>query len=239
MKRSENRKAGQMRALKITRRYLVHPEGSVLIEMGRTKVICTASIENTVPRFLKGTGNGWITAEYQMLPRSTETRMRREVKSGPGGRTMEIQRLIGRALRTVVDLEKLGERTIYMDCDVIQADGGTRTASITGGCVALLDALSTIVKSGVIDENCIKQYVAAISVGIVEGNVVLDLDYPEDSQADVDMNIVMSDKGEFIELQSTAERNTFNDKELTKMIKYGKDGIKKLIVEQKKILKIR
>ncbi len=239
MTRIDGRKYDEIRPVKITKDYLIHPEGSVLIEMGNTKVICTASIEDKVPPFLKGTGKGWITAEYSMLPRSTHSRKIREASRGKlEGRTQEIKRLIGRALRSVVDLDKLGEKTIWIDCDVIQADGGTRTASITGGYVALVDALNKMVESGALDSLPIKKYVAAISVGVVDGNPVLDLCYEEDSNAKVDMNIVMSDNGQFIEVQGTGEEAPFSREELNKLLELGEKGINDLIEIQKSVLKI-
>jgi ribonuclease PH len=204
--RPSGRAADQLREVRLTRHYTCHAEGSVLVEFGRTRVICTASIEDGVPSFLKGKGKGWLTAEYGMLPRSTGQRMRREASQNKqGGRTMEIQRLIGRALRTVVDLKLLGERTITLDCDVIQADGGTRTASITGAYVALVDAVTTLLKKKILTVNPIQAAVASISAGIYEGIPILDMDYAEDSNAETDLNVVMNDHGEFIEVQGTAE----------------------------------
>jgi len=224
------------RTTKISRNYLEHPEGSVLIETGKTKVICTASVEKNVPPFLKRAdpAQGWLTAEYSMLPRSTETRMRREVSKGKvGGRTAEIQRLIGRSLRTAIDLTKIPGYSILIDCDVIQADGGTRTASITGAWIALHDAVQYMLNNGMIEENPIKNMVAAISVGIVDGKPVLDLCYEEDSNADTDMNIVMTDKFQFIEIQGTAEKNPFDFEELTELINLAKEGISDLFKAQK------
>jgi ribonuclease PH len=224
------------RTTKISRNYLEHPEGSVLIETGKTKVICTASVEKNVPPFLKKAdpAQGWLTAEYSMLPRSTETRMRREVSKGKvGGRTAEIQRLIGRSLRTAIDLTKIPGYSILIDCDVIQADGGTRTASITGAWIALHDAVQYMLNNGMIEENPIKNMVAAISVGIVDGKPVLDLCYEEDSNADTDMNIVMTDKFQFIEIQGTAEKNPFDFEELTELINLAKEGISDLFKAQK------
>ncbi len=219
----------------ITRNYLQHPEGSVLIETGNTKVICTATIQEGVPPFLVNENRGWLTAEYGMLPRSTNSRMKRESVSGKvKGRTAEIQRLIGRSLRAVVDLKKLPGYTIMIDCDVIQADGGTRTASITGACIALNDAFQAMIKTGQITENPIKEWVAAISVGIVNNEPILDLCYEEDSIAEVDMNVVMTESGKFIEIQGTAEANPFSDTELKAMLKLAKRGIKQLIKIQKK-----
>lgn len=238
MKRIDSRKEDQLRPVKITNDYLLHPEGSVLIEMGNTKVICTASIEDRVPPFLKGSGKGWITAEYSMLPRSTQNRKIREASRGKlEGRTQEIKRLIGRALRSVVDLDKLGEKTIWIDCDVIQADGGTRTASITGAFIALVEALKKMVEEGLLEALPIKRYVAAVSVGVVDDTPILDLCYKEDSNAKVDMNIVMSDKGEFIEIQGTGEEEPFNKEELHKLLELGEKGIKELIAIQKELLK--
>ena len=205
MKRPSGRAANQLRPVRITRHYTKHAEGSVLVEFGDTKVICTASVENGVPRFLKGQGQGWLTAEYGMLPRATDQRTQREASRGKqGGRTLEIQRLIGRSLRAAVDLRKLGENTIYIDCDVIQADGGTRTASITGATVALADALKHLKATGALKGDAMKQLVAAVSVGIYQGEPVLDLDYLEDSSAETDLNVVMTEAGGFIEIQGTA-----------------------------------
>jgi len=235
--RPSSRAADEIRAVKITRNYTMHAEGSVLIEFGNTKVLCNATVESKVPRFLKGSGQGWITAEYGMLPRSTGSRMGREAARGKqGGRTMEIQRLIGRSLRAAVDLEKLGEHTITIDCDVIQADGGTRTASITGGFVALADAIQTLIDSKAITTNPIQSHIASISVGIYQGLPVADLDYPEDSNCDTDMNIVMNEEGGFIEIQGTAEGNAFTHPELQAMLKLGSDAISSLIKIQKTAL---
>ncbi len=223
--RPSSRATDQLRSIKLTRNYTKHAEGSVLIECGDTRVICTASIENSVPGFLRGKGSGWVTAEYGMLPRSTGSRMRREANVGKqGGRTLEIQRLIGRALRACIDTKLLGERTIAIDCDVIQADGGTRTASITGAWVALADAIDTLLDKGVLKKNPIHCQIAAISVGIYEGEAVLDLDYAEDSQADTDMNVVMNNQGGFIEVQGTAEAAAFSEEELTSMLTLAKKG---------------
>ncbi|KZY29914.1 ribonuclease PH, partial [Oleiphilus sp. HI0043] len=217
--RPSERQPDQAREIKITRNYTKHAEGSVLVEFGDTKVICTASIDEKVPRFLKGEGQGWLTAEYGMLPRSTGSRMIREAAKGKQtGRTVEIQRLIGRSLRAAVDMKALGERTIQIDCDVIQADGGTRTASISGGCVALMDALQGLVDAGKLKEIPLKQKIAAISVGIYKGTPVLDLDYPEDSEAETDMNVIMTDKGGFIEIQGTAEGEAFEESEFNAML---------------------
>ena len=227
--RNNNRKNDEMRQVKVTKNYIIHPEGSVLIEFGNTKVICNATVEEKIPRWLRGTGSGWITAEYSMLPRATNTRVQRESTKGKlSGRTMEIQRLIGRALRATIDLEKLGERTIMIDCDVIQADGGTRTASITGAYLALELAIEKLIDERKLKEMPIKAKVAAISVGKVRNELLLDLEYEEDSRADVDMNIVMNDKGEFIELQGTGEEATFTQTELLKFIELSKNAFDKL-----------
>ncbi len=223
--RNNGRKNDEMREVKVTRNYIMHPEGSVLIEFGNTKVICNATVEERIPPFLRGTGSGWITAEYSMLPRATNNRVQREAAKGKiMGRTMEIQRLIGRALRAAVDLEKLGERQILVDCDVIQADGGTRTASITGAYLAVELAIEKLIDEGKSTEIPIKSKVAAISVGKVNGQVLLDLEYEEDSKAEVDMNVVMNDKGEFIELQGTGEEATFTQNELLKFIEVSKNA---------------
>lgn len=233
MKRPSGRSAEQMREIRLTRHYTRHAEGSVLVEFGDTKVICTASVESGVPRFLRGSGQGWITAEYGMLPRATGERMQREASKGKqGGRTLEIQRLIGRALRAAVDLRSLGENTIYVDCDVIQADGGTRTASITGACVALVDALRVMKQRGAIKKLPEVQMIAAVSVGIYQGEPVLDLDYPEDSAADTDLNVVMTDKGGFIEVQGTAETAPFSAEELNAMLALARQGIDQLFALQ-------
>ena len=227
--RNNNRKNDEMREVRVTKNYIIHPEGSVLIEFGNTKVICNATVEEKIPRWLRGTGSGWITAEYSMLPRATNTRVQRESTKGKlSGRTMEIQRLIGRALRATIDLEKLGERTIMIDCDVIQADGGTRTASITGAYLALELAIEKLIDERKLKEMPIKAKVAAISVGKVRNELLLDLEYEEDSRADVDMNIVMNDKGEFIELQGTGEEATFTQTELLKFIELSKNAFDKL-----------
>jgi len=232
--RPSERAPDEMREIKFTRNFTKHAEGSVLVEFGHTRVLCTATVEEKVPRFLKGKGQGWVTAEYGMLPRSTNTRMGREAARGKqGGRTMEIQRLIGRSLRAAVDLETLGERSITLDCDVIQADGGTRTASITGACVALSDAINGLLQSGVLKENPILNMVASISVGIYQGVPVLDLDYAEDSNAETDMNVVMDETGEFIEIQGTAEGKTFSMDEMLAMTELAKNGIADIIKEQK------
>lgn len=235
--RPSGRALDQARDIKLTRNFTKHAEGSVLVEFGDTKVICNATIEESVPRFLKGQGKGWITAEYGMLPRSTGSRMGREAARGKQvGRTVEIQRLIGRSLRAAVDLEALGERTITIDCDVIQADGGTRTASITGGCVALIEALQGIVAQGKLSAIPLKQQVAAISVGIYEGQAVLDLDYPEDSAAETDMNVVMTNKGGFIEVQGTAEGEAFEQDEFDAMLALARKGLDEIFALQKEVV---
>jgi ribonuclease PH len=237
--RPSNRAADQLRAIRITRNYTRHAEGSVLVECGDTKVICTASIEEKVPFFLKGKGQGWLTAEYGMLPRSTGSRMDREAAKGKqSGRTMEIQRLIGRSLRTVTDLGKLGERTIQIDCDVIQADGGTRTASITGAYVALHDAVSFLLKKKTLSASPLLDTVAAISVGVYQGVTVLDLDYVEDSDCDTDMNVVMTGSGGFVEIQGTAEGHPFSREEMDRMLDLAAGGIKELVAAQKAALGI-
>jgi ribonuclease PH len=237
MKRSDGRGPKAMRPVKITRNYMKHAEGSVLIEMGDTKVICSASIEERVPPFLRNTGKGWITAEYSMLPRSTHTRTSRDSLTGRGsGRAFEIQRLIGRSLRSVTDLGGFGERTIWIDCDVIQADGGTRTASITGAYVALVDAFRKMVKDGRIEKIPNNGSVAAISVGRVNGKALLDLNYEEDSGADVDMNVVMTGDGKFVEIQGTAEEIVFTKREMDELISIAQKGIKALTRIQKKVL---
>lgn len=237
MNRIDGRKLDEKRAVTISRNYIKYAEGSVLIEMGNTKVICTASIEDKVPAFLKGLGEGWITSEYGMLPRSTQTRKVRESSRGKvDGRTMEIQRLIGRALRSVVDLKALGERTIWIDCDVIQADGGTRTASITGAFVALVDAMEKLGETVEFEKYPIRDYVAAISVGIINGEIMLDLCYEEDSNAQVDMNIVMTDSGQYIEIQGTGEQRPFSKEEMDKLLELGRKGIMELTALQKEVL---
>ncbi len=236
--REDGRSASGMRRVKITPNYIKYAEGSCLIEIGNTKVICTASVEDGVPPFLRGRGEGWITSEYAMLPRSCQKRVPRESSKGKtSGRTHEIQRLVGRAMRSVVDLAVLGERTIWIDCDVIQADGGTRCASITGSFMALCLALNNMKKQMVINKIPVKDYVAAISVGIVGGKIYLDLDYEEDSKAEVDSNIVMTGSGRFIEIQGTAEEVPFERDELDKMLELAEKGIKKLVLEQKAVLK--
>lgn len=235
--RPNHRLATQTRPVKITRHYTRYAEGSVLIEFGETKVLCNATVEENVPRFLKGQQQGWVTAEYGMLPRATHSRTQREAAKGKqGGRTMEIQRLIARSLRAVVDLEALGERTITIDCDVIQADGGTRTASITGACVALHDALEKLVTDGLLKQNPMKGLVAAISVGIVEGEAVCDLEYVEDSNAETDMNVVMVEDGRLVEVQGTAEGEPFSHTELLKLLELAKGGCEQLFAAQRQAL---
>lgn len=237
MDRPSGRKPNQMRNVKITRNYTKHAEGSVLVEFGDTKVICTASIDESVPRFLKGKGQGWVTAEYGMLPRSTGSRMNRESAKGKQqGRTVEIQRLIGRSLRAALDLEALGENTIQLDCDVIQADGGTRTASITGAFVALADAIAVLREKGRLKGEPLKHMVAAISVGVYEGEAVLDLDYDEDSNAETDMNVIMTETGGFVEVQGTAEGEAFSYNELESMLALAKQGIEELTTLQRQVL---
>jgi ribonuclease PH len=235
--RPSQRQPNQLRNIRITRNYTKHAEGSVLIECGDTKVICTASVEERVPPHKKGSGEGWVTAEYGMLPRSTGERMSREAAKGKqSGRTQEIQRLIGRSLRAVVDLQKLGERTIQLDCDVIQADGGTRTASITGAFVALHDAVTGLMNKGLIKETPLKDFIAAISVGIYQGTPVLDLDYVEDSACDTDMNVVMLGNGKFVEVQGTAEGHAFSREEMDALLELAKSGIGQLIEKQRAAL---
>ena len=234
--RKNGRKSDELRNILITKNYISHPEGSVLVEFGNTKVICNATIENNVPRFLKGKNMGWVTAEYGMLPRSTNERMRREAKNKQSGRTMEIQRLIGRSLRSSVNLDKLGEKSITIDCDVIQADGGTRTASITGGFVALCLALRSQENESFSSADAIKSYTGSVSLGKVNGEIILDLDYDEDSNAETDMNFIMNDEGNFIEIQGTAEEGSFSHDELNKMIALASKGIKKIIEIQKEAL---
>lgn len=237
MKRSDGRGFKTLRPVRITRNYLKHAEGSVLIQIGDTKVICSASVEERVPPFLRNTGKGWVTAEYSMLPRSTLTRTSRDSLMGRGnGRAFEIQRLIGRSLRSVTELNGFGERTIWIDCDVIQADGGTRTASITGAYIALVDAFRKMVKNGTVEEIPIKDSVAAISVGKVDGEVLLDLNYEEDSKAEVDMNVVMTGDGKFVEIQGTAEGGAFTKKEMDRLLRIAQTGIKTLTRIQKKSL---
>ena len=235
--RPNGRTPAQMRPVTITRNFTAHAEGSVLIEFGQTKVLCNASVVDGVPRFLKGKGQGWITAEYGMLPRSTHSRMNREAASGKqGGRTLEIQRLIGRALRAAVDLTKLGEVTITIDCDVIQADGGTRTAAITGACVALVDALRWLQEQGKLKTDPLKYMVAAVSVGIHEGQAICDLESVEDSAAETDMNVVMTECGKIIEVQGTAEGEPFSQEELLQLLELAKGGIAELVELQKQSL---
>lgn len=235
--RPANRLASQVRPITLTRNFTKHAEGSVLVEFGETKVLCTATVEEGVPRFLKGKGQGWVTAEYGMLPRSTHTRNQREAAKGKqSGRTMEIQRLIARALRAAVDLTALGEYTITLDCDVIQADGGTRTASISGACVALADALNALVAKGALKANPMKGMVAAVSVGIVDGEALCDLEYVEDSAAETDMNVVMMEDGRMIEVQGTAEGEPFSHEELFSLLALAKAGIADIIAAQKAAL---
>ena len=235
--RPSGRRTDELRQLTIERRFTRHAEGSVLIGMGDTRVICTASVESGVPRFLRGQGSGWLTAEYGMLPRSTGTRMGREAAQGKqGGRTIEIQRLIGHSLRAAVDLKGLGENTIRIDCDVIQADGGTRTAAITGATVALADALAMLVQQKRIKKSPMRGLVAAVSVGVCDGCAVLDLDYPEDSSAETDMNVVMTEAGEFIEVQGTAESKPFSGQHLEDMLALARGGIAQLITAQRDAL---
>ena len=231
--RPSKRAPDEMRPISITRNYTKHAEGSVLIEFGDTKVICTASVENRVPGFLRGQGKGWVTAEYGMLPRSTGSRMRREASSGKqGGRTMEIQRLIGRSLRAAIDLDALGENTISLDCDVIQADGGTRTASITGAWVALHDAVQHLMEQGLVEKDPLHHQIGSVSVGIYKGTPVLDLDYAEDSNAETDMNVVMNNGNSFIEVQGTAEGHAYSRDELNAMLELAEKGIKELFEAQ-------
>jgi ribonuclease PH len=235
--RPSGRTGDQLRPVRITRKFTRHAEGSVLVEFGDTRVLCTASVEETVPGFLRNSGSGWVTAEYGMLPRATHTRSRREAATGKqGGRTLEIQRLIGRALRAVVDLKALGERTITIDCDVLQADGGTRTAAITGGYVALVDAVNTLIQKRLLRESPIHGQVAAVSVGIWSGVPVLDLDYVEDSDAETDMNVVMNNGGGFIEVQGTAEGHAFRREELDALLNLAANGIGQLLAKQMEAL---
>ena len=235
--RPSQRAADELRTVRFTRRYTKHAEGSVLVEFGDTRVLCTASVEERVPGFLRGKGQGWVTAEYGMLPRSTGSRMDREAARGKqGGRTLEIQRLIGRSLRAVVDLKALGERTITIDCDVIQADGGTRTASITGGYVALADAIAHLRHKSSLSTNPLQAQVASVSVGVYQGTPVLDLDYAEDCNAETDMNVVMNERGDFIEVQGTAEGHPFSRTELLAMLDLAQGGIFTLIQAQKQAL---
>ena len=235
--RHDGRKYDEMRKVEIKRRFLKNPSGSVLISLGETKVLCTATVEEKVPQFLENTGTGWITAEYSLLPGSTHTRTRREASAGKiSGRTHEIQRLIGRSLRSIADLSLLGERTIWIDCDVLQADGGTRTASITGAYVALADAIETLLLKKAISRNPIKDQVAGISVGIVKGKKCLDLNYKEDSNADVDMNVIMTRSGKLVEVQATAEKNAFSKNDLDDLLSLARKGIFNLFDAQKKAL---
>ena len=237
MERPSGRRPDQLRQVTLTRGFTCHAEGSVLVEFGGTRVLCTASVEERVPPFMKGRGEGWVTAEYGMLPRSTGTRMRREASSGrQGGRTLEIQRLIGRSLRACVNQAALGERTIYIDCDVLQADGGTRTASITGSYVALVDACNGLLQGGQIKRNPVHGAIAAVSVGIFSGEPVLDLDYAEDSEAEADMNVVMNNAGQFIEVQGTAEGHAFRRDELDRMLELAGLGIEQLLEVQQQSL---
>jgi len=235
--RPSGRALDQLRDVKITRNFTKHAEGSVLVEFGDTKVICTASVEGRVPSFLRGKGQGWVTAEYGMLPRSTNSRMMREAAKGKqSGRTVEISRLIGRSLRAAIDLKVLGENSITIDCDVIQADGGTRTASITGACVALVDAVNYMLAEGMLKKNPIKYMVGAVSVGVYKGEAVLDLDYAEDSNAETDLNVIMADNGGFIEIQGTAEGEPFQPEELNAMLALAKKGITEINQLQQSVL---
>lgn len=235
--RPDGRSDGQLRPVRITKDYLMTAEGSVLIEVGHTRVVCAASVEESVPGFLRNSGKGWVTAEYSMLPRATVTRSPREAAKGrQSGRTLEIQRLIGRSLRAVVDLEKLGERSVIVDCDVLQADGGTRTASITGAYVAMAIALKKLVQFGQLKRLPLSDAVAATSVGIVDGRVLADLCYEEDSRADVDMNVVMTGAGQFVEVQATGERRAFNDAQLVDLLAAGRRGVAELVALQRSVL---
>jgi len=237
MERPSGRRPDQLRAVRFTRAYTRHAEGSVLVEYGDTRVICTASVDRGVPRFMRGEGRGWLTAEYGMLPRSTNTRMDREAARGKqGGRTVEIQRLIGRSLRSALDLRKLGENTIVIDCDVIQADGGTRTASITGACVALVDALAAAKRRKMISDDPLLHLIASVSVGMYNGHAVLDLDYAEDSSAETDMNVIMTEHGDFVEVQGTAEAKPFKTEELQQMLDLARRGTENLVRVQKMAL---
>jgi len=238
MPRQDGRKNNELRKIKIARNYIKYAEGSCLIEFGDTKVITTATIEQSVPPFLKGKGVGWVSAEYGMIPRSCKTRVQREAAKGKvAGRTYEIQRLIGRSLRTVVDMKKLGERTIWMDCDVIQADGGTRCASVTGSFISLILALEKMRKDGILEDIPVSDYVAAVSVGMAGGSLILDLDYNEDSIAEVDMNVIMTGNGRYIEIQGTAEREPFKKEEMDKLLALAGKGIEEIVAIQKKELK--
>ena len=235
--RPSKRSTDEMRSVKFTRHYTKHAEGSVLVEFGDTKVICTASVDDRTPPWLRGKKQGWVTAEYGMLPRSTNSRMGREAARGKqSGRTQEIQRLIGRSLRAIVDMKALGERQIVVDCDVIQADGGTRTASISGGYIALVDAVQSLLEQGVIEKSPLTGQLASVSVGIFEGNAVLDLDYDEDSNAETDMNVVMNNAGHYIEVQGTAEGHAYTRDEMNTMLALAEKGIGEIIVEQDKVL---
>ena len=236
--RESNRQSHELRPLRFTRNFTRYAEGSVLVEFGNTKVLCNASVKlEQVPRFLKGSGQGWVTAEYSMLPRATHDRTEREAARGQqGGRTLEIQRLISRSLRSMVDLKKIGENSIILDCDVIQADGGTRTAAISGSCVALIDAINFLLKQKAIASSPLLHHVAAVSVGIKNGIPMLDLDYSEDSQAETDMNVVMNDKGGFVEIQGTAEKNVFSAEQMTAMIALASQGIEQIIAKQQEAL---
>ena len=238
MPRPDGRAPDQLRPIVLTRDYLLHPEGSVLVEFGETKVICTASLEERVPQFMKGQGKGWVTAEYAILPRATNTRGERE-RRGPSGRSQEIQRLVGRSLRAVVDMAKMGERTVWVDCDVIQADGGTRTAAITGACVALADALGKLVRPGALPALPLRDCVAAVSVGVINGRAVLDLDYEEDHLAEVDMNIVMTGGGAFVEVQGTAEQVPFDRARLDALLALAETGIGRLAALQRRAIDAR
>jgi len=237
VKRIDNRKNDRLREIKVTRNYISHADGSVFIEMGKTRIICTATVEDKVPRFLAGRGSGWITAEYDMIPGAAPQRIVRAQTTGRiNGRTHEIQRLIGRSLRAVVDLNKIGERTVWIDCDVIEADGGTRTASITGSFIALFDCMHSLVEKKIIDTMPIENFLAAVSVGIVDGEILVDLCFEEDSRAQVDMNVVMDSKDELIEIQSTAELKPFSREDFDKMLEKATSAIKEIIEIQKKTL---
>jgi len=237
VKRIDNRKNDRLREIKVTRNYISHADGSVFIEMGKTRIICTATVEDKVPRFLAGRGSGWITAEYDMIPGAAPQRIVRAQTTGRiNGRTHEIQRLIGRSLRAVVDLNKIGERTVWIDCDVIEADGGTRTASITGSFIALFDCMHSLVEKKIIDTMPIENFLAAVSVGIVDGKILVDLCFEEDSRAQVDMNVVMDSKDELIEIQSTAELKPFSREDFDKMLEKATSAIKEIIEIQKKTL---
>jgi ribonuclease PH len=234
--RIDQRQPGQLRPVKVTTDYLLTAEGSALIEIGNTRVLCAASVEESVPAFLRGSGKGWVTAEYSMLPRATATRTAREVSKGrASGRTMEIQRLIGRSLRSVIDMDALGERSVILDCDVLQADGGTRTAAITGAYIALSAALRQLVKFGALKKSPIRDFVAATSVGLIAGTPMLDLCYQEDSQAEVDMNVVMTGAGKFVEVQATAEKTPFDDAQMADLLALARRGIDELVALQKKL----